>query len=114
MDAGGALSLAWTDLRCNRVDHRALTVIVTVWNVVVLDAWNKIDRFEKELILLMKDQPREMQIIAKRLIKRKKKKFADDPRAVGKHWVKEKNGELVFGCEARLDLEKVATEGMPH
>ncbi|MEW7982312.1 MAG: type IIL restriction-modification enzyme MmeI, partial [Candidatus Sedimenticola endophacoides] len=25
MDAGGALSLAWTDLRCNRADHRALT-----------------------------------------------------------------------------------------
>ena len=91
-----------------------MRVIVTVWNAVVLDAWNKTDRFEKELILLMKDQPREMQIITKRLIKRKKKKFADDPRAVGKHWVKEKNGELVFGCEARLDLEKVATEGMSH
>ncbi|MEW7979868.1 MAG: EamA family transporter, partial [Candidatus Sedimenticola endophacoides] len=27
MDAGGALSLAWTDLRCNRADHRALTFI---------------------------------------------------------------------------------------
>ncbi|MEW7976928.1 MAG: PQQ-dependent sugar dehydrogenase [Candidatus Sedimenticola endophacoides] len=25
MDAGGALSLAWTDLWCNRVDNRALT-----------------------------------------------------------------------------------------
>ncbi|MEW7981965.1 MAG: DEAD/DEAH box helicase [Candidatus Sedimenticola endophacoides] len=30
MDAGGALSLAWTDLRCNRADHRALTIEVLV------------------------------------------------------------------------------------
>lgn len=91
-----------------------MRVIIAVWNAVVLDDWNKSDKFEKELLLTMKDQPREMQIIIKRLIKRKKKKFENDPRAVGDHWVKEKHGEFVFGCEARLDLEKVATEGLSH
>jgi hypothetical protein len=55
-----------------------------------MNGWNKSERFEKELISIMKDQPREMQIIIKCLIKRKKTKFGNNPRAVGKHWVKEK------------------------
>ena len=81
---------------------------------VVLDSMNKNNKFETELIATMKNEPRKMQIIVNRLIKRKKKKFSDDPRSVGKHWVKEKNGELIFGCEARLDIEKISTDGALH
>jgi hypothetical protein len=114
LEFGKELVLALPNSHSKAELESTMRVIITVWNAVVLDAWNKSDRFENELMSTMKDQPREMQIIVKRLIKRKKKKFPNDPRAVGKHWVKEKRGELVFGCEARLDLEKVATEGLSH
>ena len=91
-----------------------MQVVVAIWNAVVIDSWNKSNKFETELINAMKNEPREMIIIVKRLIKRKKKKFLNDPRAVGKHWVKEKNGELVFGCEARIDIEKLSMDGKHH
>lgn len=92
----------------------AMLIIITIWNAIVLDGWNKNDECEKKLISLMEGLPRKMQIIIKRLIKRRKKEFANDPRAVGNHWVIEKNGELVFRCEARLDIEKVFPEGSSH
>ena len=44
---------------------------------------------------------------SKRLLKHKKKKFSDDIRAVGEHLIREKQEEYIFGCEARLDLEKM-------
>ena len=114
LEFGKELILALPDNYSKGELASTMRVIVTVWNTVVLDAWNKSDRFEKELISTLNDQPKEMKIIAKRLIKRKKKKFANDPRAVGRHWVKEKGGELIFGCEARLDLDKVEVEGLSH
>ncbi len=114
LEFGKELILALPNNHSKAELESTMRVIITVWNAVVLDSWNKNDRFETELLLTMADQPREMQIITKRLLKRKKKKFANDPRAVGKHWVKEKNGELVFGCEARLDLDKVAENNVVH
>lgn len=114
LEFGKELVLALPNSHSKSELEATMRVIIAAWNAVVLDGWNKNDRFEKELISTLKDQPREMQIITKRLIKRKKEKFANDPRAVGKHWVKERNGELVFGCEARLDLEKVSSEGTVH
>ncbi|MEC8375482.1 MAG: hypothetical protein VX078_11830, partial [Pseudomonadota bacterium] len=44
---------------------------------------------------------------SKRLLKHKKKKFSDDIRAVGEHLIREKQEEYIFGCEARLDMEKM-------
>lgn len=114
LEFGKELVLALPNNHSRTELESTMRLIITVWNAVVLDTWNKNNRFENELISTMQDQPREMQIITKRLLKRKKKKFLNDPRAVGKHWVKEKQGEVVFGCEARLDLEKVTIEGLSH
>ena len=33
--------------------------------------------------------------------------FASDPRGIGNYWVREENGSLVFGCEAKLNIEDV-------
>jgi len=114
LEFGKELILALPDNHSKAELESTMQVIICVWNAVALDGWNKNDRFEIELLSLMKDQPREMLIIIKRLIKRKKKKFANDPRAVGEYWVKEKNGELVFGCEARLDLDKITENSVAH
>ena len=114
LEFGKELVLALPD-NCSKNEMEAtMRVVITVWNSVVMDSWNKNNDFEIELIKTMKNEPKEMLIIVKRLIKRKKKKFPNDPRAVGRHWVKEKNDELVFGCEARLDIEKVSVEGAHH
>ncbi len=92
----------------------AITIVITVWNAVVMDDWIKSDRFETELLSTMKNTPKEVQIEIKRLLKRKKKKYGHDPRAVGDHWVREQNGEFVFGCEARLNVEDVPAEKTKH
>ncbi|WP_171901034.1 hypothetical protein [Glaciecola punicea] len=48
----------------------------------------------------------------KRLIKCKKTKYAHDLRAVGKRWVREEpDGEIIFSCEARADVEKIKLSG---
>ncbi len=44
----------------------------------------------------------------KRLIKRKQKKYSNDLRAVGNHWVRENGAELIFGCDARFNTDKVS------
>jgi hypothetical protein len=114
LEFGKELVLALPD-NCSKGEMEStMRVIITVWNSVVIDSWNKNNDFEMKLIQTMKNEPKEMQIIVKRLIKRKKKKFSNDPRSVGEHWVKEKNGELIFGCEARLDIEKLSVEGVLH
>lgn len=114
LEFGKDLVLALPDNCSRNAMEATMQVIIIVWNSVVIDSWNKNNNFEMELIEMMKSEPKEIQIIIKRLIKRKKRKYPNDPRAVGKHWLKEKNGELVFGCEARLDTEKVSVEGVLH
>ena len=114
LEFGKELILALPD-NCSKSEMEAtMRVVITVWNAVVLDSWNKGNHFETEIMNTMKNEPKEMYILVKRLIKRKKKKFLNDQRAVGEHWLKEKNGELVFGCEARLDIEKVSIESGLH
>jgi hypothetical protein len=55
---------------------------------------------------------REGLLTVKRLIKRKKTKFANDLRAVGEHWVREESdGGLIFGCEARANIENIELTG---
>jgi hypothetical protein len=114
LEFGKELVLAMPDDCSKNEMDKTMRVIITVWNSVVIDSWNKNNELEMSLINTLNNEPREMLIIVKRLIKRKKKKFSNDPRAVGQHWVKEKNGELVFGCEARLDLDNVSLEGTLH
>ncbi len=50
----------------------------------------------------------------KRLLKRKKNKYSSNPRAVGGHWVREQNGEFIFGCEARLNVKNAPAEKTQH
>ena len=90
----------------------AMRLIVSAWNAVVLDDWNKIREFEKAFLEALIPMPKEFESIPKKLIKRKKRKYSTDPRAVGNCWVIEKNGGLVFKAEARLDLQGVKGIGV--
>ena len=81
---------------------------------MAMDGWEKGNRYETELLSTMQSAPKEAQLEIKRLIKRKKKKFGSDPRAVGNHWIREQNGEFVFGCEARLGAENAPTSQTKH
>ena len=92
----------------------AISIVITAWNVVVMDDWEKNNRYEKELLSTIKKIPKEAQVEIKRLIKRKKKSFSSDPRAVGHHWVREQGGEFTFGCEARLNVENAPAEKTKH
>ena len=92
----------------------AITIVITAWNALVMDGWNKTNRFEAELLSTMKDAPKEAQIEIRRLLRRKRKKFGSDPRAVGRHWIREQNGEFIFGCEARLNVENVSAGNTEH
>ena len=84
-----------------------MKMVVLAWNVVVMDQQEKGNKFEIELMSLIETAPAEVKLIVKRLLKRKKTKFASDPRGVGNYWVREENGGLVFGCEARLNIGDV-------
>ncbi|MEZ8695220.1 hypothetical protein AB6D15_23655 [Vibrio splendidus] len=91
-----------------------LSIVITTWNSVVIDAWNKTDKYERELIERLEYAPKQVKIDVKRLIKRKKSKFSADLRAVGNHWVREKNGEYIFGCEARGNVENFPAKETKH
>jgi len=91
-----------------------MKTVITTWNVVVFDSWDKGNKFETEYLKIMMCSPKPMQLEVKRLIKRKKTKFSSDPRAVGKYWVKEHNKEYTFVCEALLDVKKVQPDGTLH
>ncbi len=79
----------------------SLQIIVSAWNAVVLDSWHRTDSHENSLLEVLDKEPREMQLMVKNLIKRKKKKYSEDLRAVGNYEVLDRNGELVFRAEAR-------------
>ena len=81
----------------------AMEIVISVWNAVVVDDWNDSNEFDTQLLKSQEKMPREIQIIVKRLFKRKKRKYGPDQRAVGEHWVKEENGTFIFGCEARIN-----------
>ena len=86
----------------------AMLTIITVWNAMVLDPWHNTDKNEKMVLDALSQAPKEGQLQVKRLIKRKKTKFSDDIRAVGDHWIREEQGDFIFGCEARLDIERIS------
>ena len=70
-----------------------------------MDGWDRSNKFEMELLSAIENAPKQTEIEIKRLLKRKKKKYGSDPRAVGNHWIREQNGVFIFGCEARLNIE---------
>ena len=90
----------------------AMRLIVSAWNAVVLDDWNKTREFEKAFLKALMPIRKEFESVPRKLIKRKKRKYSSDPRAVGNYWVIEKNGELVLRAEARLDLQGVEGIGV--
>jgi len=92
----------------------AIRFIVTAWNAVVLDGWNKTKKYEIEYCKALDKMPIEISGALGKLIKRKKRKYSSDLRAVGNYWVIEKNGEFVFRAEARLDLQGVKAIGSQH
>ena len=92
----------------------AMKIVVTAWNSVVMDSWENCNKYESMLLEQMKLGPKVGFVEVKRLIKRKKAKFASDPRGVGNHWVTERDGEFIFGCDARLNVENSIAENVSH
>jgi len=79
-----------------------------------MDGWNKDNKFERELLSTLEGLPMQSKIEVKRLLKRKKKKYSLDPRAVGNHWIREQDGEFIFSCEARLNVENAMAGKTRH
>ncbi len=78
-----------------------IRIAIVIWNAVVVDGWNKNNVYEAGLLLVWETLPDEGKLTMKRLLKRKKTKFASETWAVGKHWLREEQGQIIFGCEAR-------------
>ena len=110
LEFGNSVILQLPDDHTKEEFESAILIVITVWNALIMDGWNHSNRLETELLSAMENAPKEAQIEFRRLLKRKKKKYSSDPRAVGRHWVREQSGEFIFGCEARLDIENVPAE----
>ncbi len=91
-----------------------LLIVITVWNAVTIDSWLGNRDMELKVYETLGTTSKEALLQVKRLVKRKKTKFGNDPRAVGDYWVKEKNGEMVFGCEANLSVENAPAPSTTH
>ena len=81
---------------------------------MVFDSWEEKTDLESQLLKSLEEAPKQAQLEMKRLIKRKKTKFGNDPRAVGNYWVREESGEFIFGCESRGNVEKFKAEKTQH
>lgn len=114
LEFGKSVILQLPDDHTKEEFEAMLSIVITTWNSVVIDAWNKTDKYERELIERLENAPKQVKIDVKRLIKRKKSKFSADLRAVGNHWVREKNGEYIFGCEARGNVENFPAKETKH
>lgn len=110
LEFGKSVILQLPDDHTKEEFESVILIVITAWNALVMDGWNKSNRLETELLSAMENSPKEAQIEIKRLLKRKKKKYGSDPRAVGRHWVREQNSEFIFGCEARLNIENVPAD----
>ena len=92
----------------------AIGIILTVWNAAVVDLWNDTSSNEKSILEELEVADKKAWLEVKRLFKRKKTKFGSDPRGVGEHWLREQDGEFVFGCDARLNVENAPASGTQH
>ena len=114
LEFGKSLILALPSNHSKDEFEAAITIVITTWNAVVMDSWDNKNQFESALLSSIKSAPKEAQIEIKRLIKRKKTKFGSDPRGVGNHWIREQEGDFIFGCEARLNVENVSASKTAH
>lgn len=105
LDFGKSVFLSLPDDATKKEMEASANVVVCVWNAVVLDERAKTDKNVKTLLFTLSEEPKEMQLIVKRLIKRKKKNFSSDLRGVGHFEIIDRGGELVLRAEARGDLE---------
>ena len=78
-----------------------IEMIILVWNSVTLDSIAGSTNHIDAVFAVLKDEPPEYLLHVKRLIARKRRHFSTDLRGVGNRWIKEENGEFVFGCDAR-------------
>ena len=92
----------------------AMKVILSVWNSVTVDSWNGNKENEMVLLKAIEVAPKQVQLEFKQLIARKKKFFSNDLRAVGKHWIREDNGQLIFGCDARANVADLPANTKLH
>lgn len=114
LEYGKAVILKLPDDHTKEEFEMALRIIIVAWNAVVIDSWNNENKCEAELLKTLDNAPHEMVIMVKQLLKRKKNKFATDPRSIGNHWVRKESGEFIFGCEARLNVENIPVTGGVH
>ncbi len=114
LEFGKDLILSLPENHSKEEFEATMRVVISTWNAVVIDSWNKNNEGEKQLLKALDEVPKEVMIFIKRLLKRKKTKYSSDPRAVGDYWVREENGEFIFGCEARIDIEKIQASGSIH
>ena len=114
LEFGKDLILSLPENHTKEEFEAVITIVITAWNAVVMDTWDAKNHFENDLLSQLDKMPKEIKIMIKRLIKRKKKNFADDIRGVGRHWLREENGEYIFGCEARLNVENVPADSSIH
>jgi len=105
LDFGNSVLQSLPEDASKKQFEAAARVIVCAWNAVVLDTWHKTNQNEKTLLATLANEPKEMQLIMKRLLKRKKNKFSSDPRAVGHYEIIHRDGEFIFRAEARGDIE---------
>jgi hypothetical protein len=88
----------------------ALLIIVTVWNSLTLDEGNGNQDNENALLKTIEPAPKQIQLKIRQLISRKKTFFSGDSRLVGNHWIRENNGELLFGCEVRAVIDNLPVD----
>lgn len=91
-----------------------LRLIILTWNAVTLDQWHKTRNNEDELLKALREAPAGFQTITKKLIKRKKRKYSSDPRAVGNYSVVEKDDGYSLRAEAKLSVEHVDAGDVVH
>ncbi len=85
-----------------------LRIVVVAWNSVTIDQWHNNTRMQDRLLADTASLPDEGIVWIRRLIKRKKKKYGADQRAVGDYSVRIENDELIVRCEARGKPERGA------
>lgn len=78
-----------------------MDTIVLVWNSVTLDTIKGTKKNTDAVFEALENEPPEYVLHIKRLVMRKRRHFSNDLRGVGNRWIKEENGELIFGCDAR-------------
>lgn len=88
-----------------------MRTVLMVWNAVEKDRQDGSEKNEAAVLVTIATAPKPVQLMVKRLIKRKKTKFAEYTQIIGQHWVHEQGGEVLFGCEAAA--EPTAPSGLP-